>query len=306
MNNMGWKITVPASTANLGPGFDSIGLALNRYLTLYVSHHHLWEVAALSPSLEDFPKDERNFIVRIAIETCTAFGVDLAPCSIQVKSDIPLARGLGSSAAAIVAGIELADVVGNLGLSQKSKLELATHYEGHSDNVGASLYGGLVVSCETDEGIELLPIDELPICVVTVSPEEELKTEKAREVLPERLSFSEAVKAGGVSNVLIAALLKQDWQLAGKMMKGDRYHQPYRKPLLPHYELVERIAERNGAFGVALSGAGSTIACFAEETKAEWLYRQMYQSFPDMSVQIISIDNKGMTTETMYFQGELS
>ncbi|WP_257351991.1 homoserine kinase [Pseudalkalibacillus decolorationis] len=297
MTNGYWQIRVPASTANLGPGFDSVGLALNRYLTLTISHHHRWEVIALSQSLEQFPNDDTNYIVRIAIETGAAFGVDLPPCLVEVKSDIPLARGLGSSAAAIIAGIELADAVGNLRLSQKAKHELATQYEGHADNVGASLYGGLVVSCETDEGIDLLVIDDLPICVVTVSPREELKTEKSRGVLPEQLSYLLAVKAGAVSNVLIAALLKHNWEVVGRMMKGDLYHQPYRKQLLPHYVEVEGMAERNGAIGVALSGAGPTIACFVEEDKSDWLYKQMHQAFPNMLVQYLTIDNKGASTK---------
>ncbi|WP_408008849.1 homoserine kinase [Pseudalkalibacillus sp. A8] len=294
-----WQIKVPASTANLGPGFDSVGLALDRYLTLTVSSHHLWEVRALSPSLEEFPNDETNFIVRTALETAKSYGAELPPCLVEVKSNIPLTRGLGSSAAAIVAGIELADAAGDIGISKRKKLELAAKYEGHADNVGASLYGGLVIACETDDGIELLNIEDLPISVVTVTPKEELKTEKAREVLPEEISFSKAVKAGAVSNVLIAALLKQDWEVAGRMMKGDLYHHPFRKQLLPHYEKVEQIAENNGAFGVALSGAGPTIACFVEEEKASWLYYKLHQALPDMLVQNLNIDDKGVTISTI-------
>ncbi|WP_221569313.1 homoserine kinase [Alkalihalobacillus sp. TS-13] len=293
-----WRIKVPASTANLGPGFDSVGLALDRYLTLTVSSHHLWEVKALSPSLEEFPSDETNFIVRTALDTANVYGIELPPCLVEVKSDIPLTRGLGSSAAAIVAGIELADTIGDLGIPKKKKLELAAKYEGHADNVGASLYGGLVIACDTGDGIELQHFDDLPISVVTVSPKEELKTEEAREVLPEKISFSESVKAGAVSNVLIAALLKRDWKVAGKMMKCDFYHQPYRKQLLPHYEKVEQIADDNGAFGVALSGAGPTIACFVEEEKANWLYYKLHQALPHMLVQNLSIDDKGATIKS--------
>ncbi|MGM7703824.1 homoserine kinase [Pseudalkalibacillus sp. Hm43] len=295
-----WQIKVPASTANLGAGFDSLGLALNRYLILDVTEHSKWEVEALSPSLEAFPRDESNWIIQIALETAVAHGKRLPPCHVRVRSDIPLTRGLGSSAAAIVAGIELADTLGNLKLSKKTKLKTAVKYEGHADNVGASIYGGLVITCETDEQLEVLQIQEMPISIVAVSPQEELSTEEARLVLPDQISYKEAVRAGAVSNVLVAGLLKQDWDLVGRMMKKDLYHQPYRLPLIPHYKRVEHVAERYGAFGIALSGAGPTISCFTVTFKTELLFRKLKQAFPEMFIQTLNVDGEGVVSTTCF------
>ena len=147
-------IKVPASTANLGPGFDSIGLALNLYLTLEVARSECWEVIPLTEELKEFPNDESNFIIRTAIEVAKTFETILAPCQIKVDSNIPLARGLGSSASAIVAGIELADQVGNLQLTKQQKFEIASKMEGHPDNVGASIFGGLVIGCQIGEEVD--------------------------------------------------------------------------------------------------------------------------------------------------------
>lgn len=292
-----WKITVPASTANLGAGFDSLGLALDLYLTVEAVESETWKVTALSPELEVFPSDESHFIVEVAKETGVAYGKNLKPCELYVSSDIPLTRGLGSSAAAVVAGIELADVSGGLNLSAQEKLEIAAKYEGHPDNVGASLYGGFVVSCRTDAGVQLMCVSQLAIEVVAVIPKTELKTSESRDVLPGEMSFQESVQGGAVSNVLVAAFLNGDWELAGKMMKEDRYHQPYRKKLLPHYEAVEETARKFGAFGTAISGAGPTIACFAEKGAGQWLLKHLRQSFPSMDVLKLSIDTKGSIVE---------
>ena len=293
-----WKITVPASTANLGAGFDSLGLALNLFLTIEVHEADDWQVVPLSSELEVFPRDETHYIVEVAKEVADTYSKKLSPCHLYVSSDIPLTRGLGSSAAAVIAGIELADAVGGLSLTKEEKLKLANQYEGHPDNVGASLYGGLVVSCHHEKEVSLLAFSDLPIEIVTVSPKSELKTSESRNVLPSSIEFKEAVRAGAVSNVLVAAFLTKDWDTAGKMMKQDRYHQPHRKKLLPHYDEVESVANRSGAFGVAISGAGPTIACFVEKQTSKWLYRQLQQAFPNMDIRKLTISNSGSSVTT--------
>ncbi|BCB02345.1 homoserine kinase [Bacillus sp. KH172YL63] len=290
-----FKITVPGSTANLGAGFDSLGLALNIFLTVEAHEAEEWKVIPLSAALEIFPSDDTHFIVEVAKEVAAEYGRKPAPCHLYVKSDIPLTRGLGSSAAAVVAGVELANALCGLNLSLDQKLSIANRFEGHPDNVGASLYGGFVVSCQHEKGVGMISVPDLPIDVVCVIPKDELKTSDSRNVLPSTLSFGEAVGAGAISNVLVAAFLTGDWETAGKMMKRDRYHQPYRKKLIPHYEAVEEVANRFGAFGTALSGAGPTIACFVEREAGEWLFRQLEQSFPRMDVRRLSIAQSGST-----------
>ncbi|RSK55454.1 homoserine kinase [Bacillus canaveralius] len=295
-------IKVPASTANLGPGFDSIGLALNLYLTVEVFPGSEWKVAYLTDELHDFPEDETNLICSTAIKTAAMFGKEMPGCHLRVNSEIPLARGLGSSAAAIVAGIELADSVCQLGLSKQEKFELASQFEGHPDNAGASLFGGLVIGCLNGEEANAAVFSDICFDIVAVVPKEELLTEASRQVLPELLDFKEAVTAGAVSNVLIAALLAENWQLAGKMMAADRYHQPYRRKLVPHLSRIEAVAAESGAFGTALSGAGPAVMCFIEKGKGDELASRLKKHIPDMDILSLEMDRNGSNVEKENYQ----
>lgn len=286
-------IKIPASSANLGPGFDSIGLALDLYLQLEVEKSDKWVVIAKNDELNQFPSDEHNFICQTAIQTAAKFNVNLQPCKIKVKSDIPLARGLGSSASAIIAGIELADYLGELRLSKQEKLLIATELEGHPDNVGASLYGGLIIGCYQENDVDLLSVRNLSFETVAVIPKESLLTKDSRGVLPSVFSYSNAIQASATANLLVAALLSENWDLAGKMMKQDLFHQPYRNALIPFYDEVEEMAKAKGAFGVALSGAGPTLLCFCEKGKGENLANSLQAAFKDMSVKHLNIDSIG-------------
>lgn len=286
-------IKVPASSANLGPGFDSIGIALTLYLTLEVEKSEKWECYSTSEELKDFPSDEQHFICQIALQTAAKFGKALHPCKIKLESDIPLARGLGSSASAIIAGIELANHMGDLGLTKEDKLLLSTEIEGHPDNVGASLYGGLIIGTYQQGEVDVIPITSLSFETVAVIPQESLLTKDSRGVLPTEFSYSNAIRASSTSNVLVAALLNQNWELAGKMMEKDLFHQPYRKPLIPFYGDVEKFAKSEGAFGVALSGAGPTVLCFCEKGKGRLLEQSIQSTFPAMTAKLLSIDYTG-------------
>ncbi|MDQ6600063.1 homoserine kinase [Bacillus salipaludis] len=287
------QIKVPASSANLGPGFDSIGIAVDLYLTLEVEQSNHWEFIAETEELSQFPNNEENFMCQVALKVASKYGKTLTPCKVKINSEIPLARGLGSSASAIVAAIELADFVGNLGLDTREKLLLATEMEGHPDNVGASLYGGLVVGCYHHNEVDLVSFPNLAFEMIAVIPNEELLTKDSRGVLPEVLPYSEAIQASATANVLVGALLSQNWELAGKMMESDLFHQPYRKQLIPFYSEIEVAAKENGAFGVALSGAGPTMLCFAEKGKGRKVAESLQQTFSAMSVKLLNIDDTG-------------
>lgn len=291
--NQRYIIKVPASSANLGPGFDSVGIAVDLYLTLEVEKSDKWIFNTLNDELKQFPGDEQHFIAQVAQKAAEKYNKALPPCKVIMDSQIPLARGLGSSAAAIVAGIELADLAGNLGLSKQEKLEMATEIEGHPDNVGASLYGGLVVGCYQNEQVDLLGFSTLSFEMVAMIPEETLLTKVSREVLPDSFAYRDAVTASATANLLIAALLKEDWTLAGKMMKLDLFHQPYRRSLIPFYREIEAAALKHGAFGVALSGAGPTVLCYTEKGNGEQLAASMQKDFNEMNAKLLRIANTG-------------
>ncbi|MGE8080691.1 homoserine kinase [Peribacillus loiseleuriae] len=286
-------IRVPASTANLGPGFDSIGMALGLYLDIQGRYSDKWEVIPLSEELSSFPSDDSNYIVMVAKEVAEYYGKRLRPCRLEISSEIPLARGLGSSASAIVAGIELANIAADLNLSTQEKSRHASIFEGHPDNAAASVMGGLVVGWHSDEVTDVLSFPIEGIKVIAVIPDYELRTEDSRNALPEKLAFKDAIHGSAAANVFLGAVLSGNWPLAGEMMKRDRFHQTYRAHLVPHLPRVEELAKANGAFGTALSGAGPTVLCLVPESAACSVQETLQNEFPDFDVKVLDVDNEG-------------
>lgn len=297
--NQGEKltITVPGSTANLGPGFDSIGMAVNRYLTLDVKASEEWVFIPNSEELMGIPRGKENLVFQVANELAEKYERSLPPCEVLVSSDIPMSRGLGSSASAIIAGIELANQLLELNLSFEERLRIASLHEGHPDNVAASLYGGLTIGSHREDGTDFVHGGVPLIDIVVYIPSYELKTEKARSVLPQSMEYREAVKASGISNVLVASLLTGDWELAGKMMRKDLFHQPYRGELVPELDDVLSLVDELGAYGAALSGAGPTMICFAPPGKGEEIKKQFSSAFPNAKIESLKVDSHGVHVE---------
>ncbi|MRH44748.1 homoserine kinase [Aquibacillus halophilus] len=290
---MSWVITVPSSTANLGAGFDSVGLALNLYLELKVTPSEEWEFVPVSGLLHGTPTDKQNLIYKIALITAEKFGInELPPCRVEMRSEIPLARGLGSSATATIAGIELANLLLEFNFTEEEKLDIATAIEGHPDNVAPSLMGGCVIGhFDFEVNWTKVPIDG--ITFLAIIPEFELMTDKARAVLPNQFSYQESVLASSIANVSVAAICQQDWQLLGKMMKKDRFHQPYRKPLVPHYEELENFLEGE-VFGTFLSGAGPTMIAIVDDSVVEknlHIWKKQYSQFDWLPLKV---ENEGV------------
>ncbi|MGP1908666.1 homoserine kinase [Metabacillus sp. JX24] len=281
------KIRVPGSTANLGPGFDSVGLAVSRYLELNVTRDCSWTFVPLNDEMADIPEGKENLIYQVAEQVARTCDEKLPPCRVEVWSDIPMARGLGSSAAAIVAGVELANELCRLELTMKEKLHFASLIEGHPDNAGASLYGGLVVGIHQEHETELVSVQQVDVELVAVVPPYKLYTKDARDVLPGYLEYSGAVEASAVSNVLVAAVLSNNWTLAGKMMQKDLFHQPYRGTLIKELSRVQEAVLEAGAYGAALSGAGPTVLAFAAKGKGKALADVLKVKFPKCEVDVL-------------------
>ncbi len=285
-------ISVPATSANLGPGFDSVGLAVSLYLNIEVIEPSSnWEIVhRLGKKL---PSDERNLLIKTALKVCP----DLPPHRLKMTSNIPLARGLGSSSSVIVAGIELANQLGHLDLSDDTKLQIATKIEGHPDNVAPAIFGGLVIAQSFAGKTSYVAAKMPPTGLLAFIPKYELKTRDSRRVLPNEFAYKEAVAASAISNVAIASLLTGDLKLAGQLMAADRFHEPYRSPLVPEFKKIRQLAEQLGAYTTYLSGAGPTVMVLArpdviKEIKASLLSEKLAGRLVELKVDTRGIQVK--------------
>ena len=282
------KITVPATSANIGPGFDSVGVAVSKYLTIDVLEpSEKWEVLH---DLGDVPSDETNLLIATALQV----KANLQPHRIKMVSDIPLARGLGSSSSVIVAGIELANQLAHLQLSDDDKLVLATKIEGHPDNVAPAIFGNLVISSYVDEKVNSAVATFPEASFVAFIPNYELKTSDSRNVLPNEFSYKEAVSASSIANVAIAALLVGDLEKAGKMIESDLFHERFRQKLVKEFTSIKKVVHEVGAYATYLSGAGPTIMTLAPKVKETELIERIKSLCLDGEVVALQVDTKGV------------
>lgn len=291
------KISVPASSANVGPGFDSAGIALSRYLTLTVERAREWEFVHTNSVVPMVDHYKNHFIYKIASQVAEWHHGELPACKVTMHSEIPLARGLGSSASAIIASIELTNQMCQLNLSEEDKLALAVKIEGHPDNVAAALLGSFVISVKIDESTNYKKLPLLNMDLVVYIPSFELKTEDSRKVLPESFDMKEAATASGISNLMISALLTGDFPLAGTMMEADLFHESYRAKLIPNYHDIRSHARELGAFGTVISGAGPTMISFVAKGEGERIAKEMSRIYADYEIDAVSIDETGLVVE---------
>jgi len=255
----------PASTANLGPGFDSLGMALSLYTWIDLRPAETTTVTLLGEGLEGVPADKTNLVYRAAQLVFREAGAGEPELDIRIRSDIPATRGLGSSAAAIVGALCAANALIGEALPRDELFQLALRMERHPDNVGACLFGGIVAAAwdgHRAEAVRLNPPEALEALVAV--PEYELSTAKSRDVLPKRVDFADAVFNVGQSALLTAALAAGRLDLLGRAMR-DRLHQPYRAQLVPGLETVLREARSHGALAAVLSGAGPAVLVLVDK-----------------------------------------
>lgn len=254
-----WHIKVPATTANLGSGFDSLGMALSLPLECWYSEAPETIISARGEGEGVVAETEENLVWKTADWLYRDYtGNPLPSGHLTVKSRIPLARGLGSSAAAIVAGLTLANTLLPERLSRQTLLDYATRAEGHPDNVAAALYGGFVLAWHDGQKfrVQNYPAPDLR-CLVLI-PDFPVSTEKARAVLPREVPLADAVFNAQRLALWIDAVSRRDWTLL-RHAGGDRLHQPYRAPLIPGLTAVIDAALGAGAAFAALSGSGPTL-----------------------------------------------
>ncbi len=258
---------VPASTTNLGPGFDVLGLALQLYSTVTLETSETETQIIVSGVDADKIPSTPEHIAFQAVELVFDRSGSNRPkgFKLKIENGIPAIRGLGGSGTAILGGLLTANALCKTPFSDAELLNFATELEGHPDNVAASLYGGLVVSAQEKTEVHTVRL----VCpsilsIVLAIPDFPLSTEQARDVLPTSVGFSDAVYNTSRSTLLIASIVTGQFEMLRVAMK-DRLHQPYRTSLIPGFDDVAKAATAAGALSVALSGAGPTIAAYCLE-----------------------------------------
>jgi homoserine kinase len=301
-------VRAPASSANLGPGFDTMALALGLYLecTLRLSGKG-FSVRVSGAERSGIPPDETCLTWRAFLHLT---GGNAPPgAELEIVNDIPVGKGLGSSAAAIVAGLALADEWGNLGKSREELVQAATEIEGHPDNVAAAVLGGFVVNCQTAGGSPEGPKNGRVISlkqglgasmeIVVVVPDFQLSTSSARAALPEQYSRRDSVFNVQRAALLVAALAQGRTDLIREAMR-DRLHQPYRAPLIPGLEDALELRGVPGLLGVALSGAGPSVVAFCsghtEEVGAAIAACFRAKHIPARA-RVLPVEEKGVVAE---------
>lgn len=255
------KVKVPATSANIGPGFDTLGIALNIYNTYIIEEI---EKGLEILGCEKVYADENNLTYVAMLKCFEKVGYKQKGIKIKIESDVPVSRGLGSSASCIVGGLVAAnEIIGNK-LTKDELLDIATELEGHPDNVAPAILGGMVVSVY-DEKVYYSKIDiKKGIKFLALVPDFKLSTKKSRSILPKVIPHSDAVFNVGRVALMVSALHNGEFDLL-KVAGEDKLHQEYRGTLIDGYSEILETSNKLGAKGVFLSGAGPTILVAVDE-----------------------------------------
>ena len=282
------KIRVPATSANLGPGFDCLGLALDVWNEIAFEQADQLKYHASGEGAEKLNKGNRNLLTKAYARLHDACGKKMNGVRITARNDIPMSSGLGSSAAAITAGLFGANEILGKPLGMEDLLKLATEMEGHPDNVAPALLGGLVVSVIKQEEIITRRYEISTLTVVIVKPDVEWLTKTARAVLPRSVSRADAIYNIGRTALVVDALRNSDLELLQKVM-DDRIHQPYRLRHISGGLAAYKCAKNFGA--AALSGAGPSILLFTQPNQAEHAKKEIQSVFEERGIK-----TKGIVT----------
>jgi len=282
------KIRVPATTANLGPGFDCLGLALKLYLNLEIEEIEEGLVIEYQGEGAERFSVKKNTLIGKSVElVLKKIGQDKSKKGLKIKvfNQIPITRGLGSSAAAIIGGIVGAARLYNIDLTNQEMLELALSLEGHMDNIVPALIGGLTLAYKTgQEEIRWARIKtSSDLRIVVAIPDFTLSTEKMRKALPQKVALPEAVFNLSRSALLVNALQNSNWDMLAEAME-DRLHHPYRAPFIPGIEDMFFQIKKTGLAGVALSGSGPSVVSLTKKGREEAIGKIMKDAFSNAGV----------------------
>ena len=289
------KGTVPATSANLGIGYDTLGMAVSLYSHFTFDHA---DTLTITGCPEEF--QNRDNMVYVAFEQALEqWGMEPFPISIDIQTEIPVARGLGSSSTCVVAGIMGAAALTRRTVTREELVAMATALEGHPDNVAPALLGAAVCSF-TPEG-------ELPRCLrynvserlrfITIIPPYEVHTSEARKVVPQEVPLSTAVWQMGRIAGLTRGLETGDTELIAAA-NDDRLQEPYRRKLIPDYDAIHATCLEGGAKTIWISGSGSTLMAVTDDTiVAKFLQVRLREQFPECETHILTCDTQGAQIE---------
>ena len=291
------KITVPATSANLGPGFDTLGLALDIRNEVVITPAKFHSVS-LKGEGSNNPKLKDN---NMFISTFNDFHQNLSSSKqhyrFEFKNSIPLSRGLGSSSAVIISAIASAYAIEGIELHDKKLLNLALSYESHPDNITPAVMGGFTVATIHENEVFFIK-KSIPnsIKAVVVIPNRAISTNLSRKTLPYKYSKEDSIFNISHSSLLTAAFMTEDWRMLKKASK-DRFHQYYRMRQMPELFAVQKVALRNGALMSTLSGSGSTFFNIVYAKDVQRLVKKLEENFPHFKILTCDFDNNGIVVE---------
>ncbi|RNC29674.1 MAG: Homoserine kinase [Candidatus Dichloromethanomonas elyunquensis] len=291
------QVKVPATSANLGPGFDCMGLAVRLYNTFTAEANDRLEFHLKGTYCDHIPLDSNNLFWKTACILWKKIGYTPKPLKITIQGDVPPARGLGSSSTAVVGGLLIANALANYPFNRFELLRLATEIEGHPDNVSPALYGGITLTVMTDTGVVPRILSKNPsFKVVVVIPDILIETEKARSILPAFVPRNDAVFNSSRVGLLVDAFIREDYPLLS-IATQDRIHQNQRASLIPGMPEALDSALQAGAYGAALSGSGPTLIAFCPEgvgqDVAENMQKALAENHLESTCLTLDIDPEG-------------
>ncbi|MFA0816300.1 MAG: homoserine kinase [Anaerofustis sp.] len=287
-----YKIISPATSANMGAGFDCLGVCLSISNSMVFSEY---EDAVIINNHADTIRNKSNLIIKSLYEACDVLGTSVKGVKLDIKTAIPLSRGLGSSASCISAGIAAAYMFAGITPNKSDIFELAAKFEGHSDNVAPNIFGGMTLSYQKSEQFNCISLSvSKKYRFVALIPDFKLSTQKAREVLPENYRKEDVVFNLSRVGMLISALQSGNNSLLRDAL-DDRIHQPYRIPLIKGYHEIAAICSQCGAIGTYLSGAGPTIMAITDMDEVPKKIKQSLRE-KDMNWQVetLKINAEGL------------
>lgn len=252
-------LRIPATSANLGLGFDSIGVAVTKFLKIKAYENAEFKVDFLNSDLDILPPGEDNLVISTAKSIARKYNKEMPPIRVEMDSEIPLAHGLGSSSSAIVAGIEVAAYFCDLNLSDHDKIMLGCDIEGHPDNIGPCITGGVFVGYYNHGELYYHVLDDIDFSLIVSVPNYMINTNEARRALPDSYSRQTAVNQNAINNVMLFSLFNKEYVDMGRLMMKDQFHEIYRRPLIKEFDDIKENALKNDAYATVISGAGPSV-----------------------------------------------